>query len=100
MKSKDEELHQIRYVQEEMKTLYQDVCAHNALLRSKLTVAESVFNSEQRDSSLRIHQDMVLREELSACFQREAMYKAELLSTRKEVLQLTPETEEFRTCTA
>ena len=58
----------------------------NNTLCAQLNVAESSFTAEQRGASARLHQDLRLRNELSMCIGREAIWKQELQAAKDHTL--------------
>ncbi|MFM7984219.1 MAG: hypothetical protein ACKPKO_33345, partial [Candidatus Fonsibacter sp.] len=87
--TKDEDIAQLQHLQGEMRTYFTEMCTSKAALRSQLIVAESVFSTEQRDSSLRLQHDPIIRRILAAYTRMESVWKSELYSTKLELRQMT-----------
>ena len=58
----------------------------SSTLRAQLNLVESTFTSEQRDASARLQEDLRLRNELSMCLGREAIWKQELQAAMDHTL--------------
>ena len=74
---RNEEMSHASKVNDEMKASWNQLTSANAALRAQLSIAEMAHSSEQRDSSMRVDEDLRLRGELTACLAREVVWKSE-----------------------
>ena len=81
-----EEIVQLKHSNDEMKESWNATMTTNNSLRAQLNLAESPFTAEQRDASTRLREDLRLRNELSMCMGRKAIWKQDLQAAKDQTL--------------
>ena len=81
-----EEIVQLKRSNDEVKESWNVTMTTNSTLRAQLSLDESSFATEQRDASARLQEYMRLRNELSMCMGREAIWKQELQAAKDHTL--------------
>ncbi|MFM7986606.1 MAG: hypothetical protein ACKPKO_45555, partial [Candidatus Fonsibacter sp.] len=66
---------ELQRLQGEAASSIAELRSNNATLQSQLPIAESVFIAEKQDSSSRLRQDAILRDELAAYARMDSVWK-------------------------